>query len=234
MNKWEKAQTLEPIHWLKNSEKYSDPVYLDNIFKRSRYVLKQLEFLKDIRTSDIGLEIGGGATPLLNHFPVAGKYFVDPLMDFYIATFPHIFCDTNSVYDNAKGESLPYQDETFDFLVSRNVLDHVEDVNICLKEMQRVMKPDAIAYIGMNVFAGPLFIYKDIFKDPEHPYTFSRSRFEKLISKYFDIKSVIVNNSINGDHFSEMEDKNPLKSLLRNIFIKTNGYSLLEFVVSKK
>lgn len=234
MNKWEIAQTLEPKHWLENVDKINADSYRKTVRERSRYVLKQIEFVADISSDSNGLEIGGGATPLILDFPVSQKRLVDPLMDFYLQTFPDIFQNQNSLCDNAKGENLPYEDNSFDYIISRNVLDHVEDVDICLSEMARVLRRDGSAYIGMNVFAGALFLYKDIFKDPEHPYTFSKSRFLKLIEKYFDIKSIIVDNKINGNHFSEMEDESPVKSYIRNFFIRTGGYSLIELVVTQK
>lgn len=234
MNKWEIAQALEPKHWLDNVDKINNDSYRDAIRQRSRYVLKQIEFIADISRDSYGLEIGGGATPLILDFPVSKKRLVDPLMDFYLQTFPDIFQNEISFCDKAKGENLPYENNSFDFIISRNVLDHVEDVDVCLSEMVRVLRRNGSAYIGMNVFAGALFLYKDIFKDPEHPYTFSKNRFLKLIENYFDIKSIIVDNNINGNHFSEMEDENPIKSFIRNFFIKTGGYSLIELVVTQK
>lgn len=46
-----------------------------------------------------------------------------------------------SIIYNAKGESLPFTDETFDIVYSTNVLEHTEDPLRVLKEGIRVLKP---------------------------------------------------------------------------------------------
>ena len=93
-------------------------------------------------------------------------------MNFYEDTFPNVFPASTELVQ-AQAENLPFEDNTFDILLSRNART-VENVDLCLREMQRVLKPSGVAYIGMNVFAGPLLIYRTIYKDPEHPYTFSK------------------------------------------------------------
>jgi ubiquinone/menaquinone biosynthesis C-methylase UbiE len=39
------------------------------------------------------------------------------------------------------GENLPFDDNTFDFITSYQTLEHVQDVNKCLREIFRVLKP---------------------------------------------------------------------------------------------
>jgi SAM-dependent methyltransferase len=41
----------------------------------------------------------------------------------------------------AVGESLPFQDETFDFILSHEVLEHVQDDRLAVREMIRALKP---------------------------------------------------------------------------------------------
>jgi ubiquinone/menaquinone biosynthesis C-methylase UbiE len=45
------------------------------------------------------------------------------------------------------GESLPYIDETFDLITTYQTLEHVCNVNKCILEMLRVLKPGGILYI---------------------------------------------------------------------------------------
>jgi ubiquinone/menaquinone biosynthesis C-methylase UbiE len=47
----------------------------------------------------------------------------------------------------AKGESLPFEDSSFDLVTSYQTLEHVESVSECLKEMIRVLKPGGFLYI---------------------------------------------------------------------------------------
>jgi ubiquinone/menaquinone biosynthesis C-methylase UbiE len=45
------------------------------------------------------------------------------------------------------GEALPFQDESFDIVTTYQTLEHVRDVNMCILEMLRVLKPWGILYI---------------------------------------------------------------------------------------
>lgn len=47
----------------------------------------------------------------------------------------------------AKGESLPFEDNSFDLVTSYQTLEHVDSVSECLKEMIRVLKPGGFLYI---------------------------------------------------------------------------------------
>jgi ubiquinone/menaquinone biosynthesis C-methylase UbiE len=46
-------------------------------------------------------------------------------------------------------ENLPYDNKSFDTVYSSHVLEHVNDVSMTLKEMNRVMKDDGVLIIGM-------------------------------------------------------------------------------------
>jgi ubiquinone/menaquinone biosynthesis C-methylase UbiE len=229
--KWIKAQELEPLHWLQNKNKIADPKYQTKIKLRSEHIFNKLNVSTGPFTGNENvLEIGGGATPLVTFTTFKYKFLVDPLMNFYRENFPMVFPE-NIDCKNAKGEDLPYEDNKFDLIISRNVLDHVDDVHQCLKEIKRVLRVNGTAYIGMNVFAGPLLVYKTIFKDPEHPYTFSRKSFITLITQYFSIVEMRKNDPINDNHFKEMEDASPVKSFLRNIFLKVKSYAIIELTI---
>lgn len=49
---------------------------------------------------------------------------------------------------NAGGENIPYANETFDFIYSFEVLEHVQDPCTVLKEIYRLLKPNGCAYIA--------------------------------------------------------------------------------------
>jgi len=185
--KWATAQTLEPEHWLDNKEKIASNSYQSEVRLRALHILSNIE--AKLNTSLSGkkiLEIGGGATPLAIFGETSSVTLVDPLMNFYKDTFSTVFPKSCELVQS-QAETLPFSDNSFDIIITRNTLDHVEEVSKCLEEMQRVLKPGGAAYIGMNVFAGPLLVYKTIRKDPEHPYTFSKASFVRLIKKHLQL-----------------------------------------------
>jgi SAM-dependent methyltransferase len=62
----------------------------------------------------------------------------------------------NPYLDEAKiafGEDIPYQDETFDMVISDNVWEHVSDPENFLKGVKRVMKPNGLYFAKTpNIF----------------------------------------------------------------------------------
>lgn len=55
----------------------------------------------------------------------------------------------------AVGEALPYADGTFDFIYSTTVIEHVDDVDACLSEMARVLRPGGMIYLDAPNYVFP-------------------------------------------------------------------------------
>lgn len=49
-------------------------------------------------------------------------------------------------------DRLPFEDETFDLVVSHEVFEHIPDVAAALAEVRRVLKPGGLAYINIHLF----------------------------------------------------------------------------------
>ncbi len=60
-------------------------------------------------------------------------------------------------------EKLPFEDNTFDFVISRYVFEHIEDVSFALSEINRVLKPN-----GLLRFSVPHVLSLDAYDDPTH------------------------------------------------------------------
>ena len=58
----------------------------------------------------------------------------------------------NVTLKKANLEALPFSDHFFDFVVCSEVLEHVFDVDACLSEIYRVLKPEGIAMISVPSF----------------------------------------------------------------------------------
>jgi len=50
-------------------------------------------------------------------------------------------------------DTLPFRDEAFDAALCMNVLEHVRRPEACLREIHRVLKPEAVVYVMVPLFA---------------------------------------------------------------------------------
>jgi ubiquinone/menaquinone biosynthesis C-methylase UbiE len=93
----------------------------------------------------------------------------------YIKGFPDLYPDTAFLKSDA--ESLPFEDNRFDFIICTNALDHFNDVRKATVEMGRVLQP-----------GGKLFLNVDcknrlnvrIRKRVGHPYSFTPAKIQEL------------------------------------------------------
>jgi SAM-dependent methyltransferase len=49
-------------------------------------------------------------------------------------------------------ERIPFEDESFDLVVSHEVFEHIEDIHAASTEIKRVLKPNGLAYIVVHLF----------------------------------------------------------------------------------
>ena len=105
--------------------------------------------VRPIRPDDRILEVGSGGCGLSFNFGgnVVG---VDPLADDLRKLFPWQR-DSEVPTMAAEGEHLPFDDSSFDIVLSDNVIDHAEDPQRIVDEMARVLKPGGLLYFTVHV-----------------------------------------------------------------------------------
>jgi ubiquinone/menaquinone biosynthesis C-methylase UbiE len=112
------------------------------------------------------LDVGVGMGRLLEHFPKLNRFGMD-ISRGYLG------------HAKAKGievclsriEEMPYKDNFFDMLVSTDVLEHVFDLNLALREMLGVVKEGGVVVVRVP--------YKEdlkIYLHPDFPYDFVHLR----------------------------------------------------------
>jgi len=82
------------------------------------------------------LDLGVGTGRLLERFPDLERHGVDISMD-YLRLLPAKGIKPYL----ARAEKLPFADDSFDIVVSTDVLEHVIDLHAALEELHRVLKP---------------------------------------------------------------------------------------------
>jgi len=138
------------------------------------------------------LEVGCGegyGIPLLA--PKADKYVaVDKFqtnLDEYVSQFPNVSFQQISV------PPLPFEDETFDCVVTFQVIEHIEDDILMIKEMARVLKKN-----GLLILTTPN-IKMSLTRNPWHVREYTVQELHELICKYFsenDMQGVYGNEKV--------------------------------------
>ena len=115
--------------------------------------------IKSIKPNDRVLEIGPGGTPYYRADVFLEKLFSDPkVAEGQRGYAPELKTDKNVVYYD--GSKFPFRDKEFDYVICSHVLEHVEDVDAFIAEINRVGKAGYLEY--------PLVYYDYIYNFPEH------------------------------------------------------------------
>ncbi len=133
------------------------------------------------------LEIGSGAAGIITFLPGKYRFAIDPLESVYSSIDKFVSArDSSVVYKEAMAENLPFDNNLFDLIIIDNVLDHCEDPQKVLAEMNRVLKVNGKIYFRQNTYhAWGKLVRKiiELFKiDRGHPHTFSKADLQKLFN----------------------------------------------------
>lgn len=106
--------------------------------------------VRPIQPKDRILEVGSGGCGLIFNFGGDDVIGIDPLADDLRQLFPWQR-DSKVPTMAAEGEHLPFDDASFDIVLSDNVIDHAEDPQRIVDEMTRVLKPGGLLYFTVHV-----------------------------------------------------------------------------------
>ncbi|MEI6564444.1 MAG: class I SAM-dependent methyltransferase [bacterium] len=172
--RWVAAQEWERAHWV-NSERERarfaknviwrvlsacglKPKYRgddSNLWWRDQF--DRYSFLPP--TLDNAIELGCGPYTnmrhILAHCSPAHVILSDPLIRTYVhfplafvaAMYRAAFC----TLDDHPAEECPFASDYFDLVVMTNVLDHVRDADLCIKEAARITKPGGFLIMGQEM-----------------------------------------------------------------------------------
>jgi len=231
--KWNIAQTSEARFWIKKKDAILSAGYRDKIKSRSLRVEKWLKKYTSASKSLKILEIGGGGTQLVDYFSQGNRFGIDPLASLYVREFASVL-NFEVKWVGAKVENLPFPANSFDVVISRNALDHVESFDMAMKEIKRIMKENGLFYLGMNTMCGPLYLFRKFHKSVEHPYVFSRKSLSRELAKSgFKVISAEYDSVENMKDFTELVFEKKMRNLLHKILLLLKSYHFCEFILQK-
>lgn len=160
--------------------------------------LRQIEgILKSIDASALnGLDVGCAEGYMLNYLyqqgAVSGLTAVDIEEDKLAYAKEHY-----PFFDYVKGDvhQLDFQDGTFDYVIATEILEHLPDPGLALKELNRVSRENA--YVIISVPNEPFFHWGNLLRGkywarggrtPSHLHFWNRSEFETFIRDYILIE----------------------------------------------
>ena len=193
--RWKQAQSYEKAHW----EEVSDHIQKDGRRGLTWYKWRAENLLRNIQkafpdstpefTDASVLEVGSGPVGCISQLQARERVALDPLCDFF-STKPSLVehRSPDVVYKNAQGEELPFDDGHFDMVVIENVIDHVENANGVMQQINRVLKPDGVLYLTVNLHpAWGYFLHEVVSKlriDKGHPHTFTIPKIRSFLNRH--------------------------------------------------
>jgi SAM-dependent methyltransferase len=117
-------------------------------------------------------------------------FLSDPLIRTYVnfrMTFVReMYKSAACILDDHALEELPFADSYFDLAVMINVLDHVRDAALCMKQLLRVLRPGGILILGQDLSND-----EDLARQPDgmkvgHPITLRVDWFHEYLNVNFE------------------------------------------------
>lgn len=191
LQRWKEAQKYEAGFWEAIAEEAARGVYDQLDF----YEWRAGQLTERLKTAGVAhlldghariVEIGSGPIGLAGYLPAVEKVAVDPLNDSYTRNPELVELRSPSVrYITAPGESVPLESHAYDLLIIENCIDHVQDIDGVMGEINRLLKEGGLLYLTVNARSRPgYWIHRLLARlalDPGHPHTFTARRARNLL-----------------------------------------------------
>lgn len=235
--RWEIAQKYEKEYWEKGADKFTSGVQKESdwhewyAWKVSRFEEELSKTKLEIdRNNSRVLEIGSGPIGMAACLKWGERYAIDPLAEFYkekqsLAKLR----DSKVQYLAGAGEKIPFDDSFFNIVIMDNVLDHVSEPDLVLKEIYRVLSRNGILYIIVNIHTYWGYLLHSLLAklniDKGHPYSYTAEK----IRDFLNTHQLIVNSELVNDYYEARQRDRESNSFKDRI----KGYTgLSEFIYS--
>lgn len=180
--------TTDPSQWVYGN--YAPDQHAQNLIGlKARWILRQLPALQTPAVLDFGSGEGKYLHLIRSVRPGARLVGVDVQVPRTPADFEFHVVQQDS--------TLPFPDDSFDIIVSCDVLEHVAQVGKSLDEIQRVLRPGGkfIGFVPLEGGPGPHAFFRvfapDIYRaTKDHRHAYSRREMMNLVLKRFDTTDI--------------------------------------------
>ncbi|MEZ4902371.1 MAG: class I SAM-dependent methyltransferase [Spirosomataceae bacterium] len=107
---------------------------------------KQLKGKRQLKVLNIGIATGRTSELLAAFGEVKSVEYDQACFEFVKETLPNLDLVQGSILE------LPFEDQTYDLVCALDVIEHVEDHQLAVQEMQRVCKPDGLICVTVPAF----------------------------------------------------------------------------------
>jgi 2-polyprenyl-3-methyl-5-hydroxy-6-metoxy-1,4-benzoquinol methylase len=170
------------------------------------------------------LDVGVGLGRLLEKFSGLDRYGIDISFDYLkVAAAKGIKCAYSKI------EDMPYADELFDVIICTDVLEHVLDLNLAIKNILRVLNKNGILIVrvpyreDLSGYLNPSYPYHFV-----HMRNFDENNLQLLFSRIFGCTVMEWNTAGTSQIMSRMKHEIPDIRFLRSLnyryyqFLKRN------------
>jgi len=150
---------------------------------------------ENTREKDKILDVGCGTGKYLVELAKKNRicYGIDPLVEVSLAVAQRMAekAKVNINLLQAEGENIPFPENFFDAVLFLSTIQHVNDADKTLSEINRVLKNKGILLISAPLRKNIFNFFQDIFKPKYFTYSFSFNELKTLIQKNgFDILQI--------------------------------------------
>lgn len=139
------------------------------------------------------LDVGCGPTCAAQYIEKGQKIYLDSLLDDYRRSYPGKLPKGERLCKRA--EEIPLNNHSMDMILCINALDHMQNPELVLSEMHRLVRPNGLVMIGMFVYPvliARLYYYLErchlSLTDRGHPYNYSYRGIQRTLDRHFHIR----------------------------------------------
>jgi len=154
-------------------------------FRTRRYLEPMRRCLEQVKTGEVKniLDVGCGPACLIQHIAAGEKWYLDPLLNDYRELFGDSIPAGHYIPTGVEAAEL--DNAFFDYIVSLNAFDHVQNPWQALRDIYVALKPGGVFLFSIYVrgkvlaFLRNLSEYAHLSTDSAHPYTFTKESMER-------------------------------------------------------